>query len=91
MRVITSDDDGLQTVKAGKKPFHDDEEVDERLKEAIAEIRDGLDTIQEQQRVDRNRLSLHSATNQSSHNSMVADSILETFIFMFSLLFQVCD
>jgi hypothetical protein len=89
MRVISSDDDGLQTVKAGKKPLHEDEEVDERLKEALSEIRDGLDAIQEQQRVDRNRLSLHSATNHSSHNGVIIDSILETFVFIMSLLFQV--
>ena len=89
MKVITSDDDGLQTVNAGKRPLHEDAEVDERLKETLAAIRDGLDAIQEQQRVDRNRQSLHSATNRSSHTSVVVDSIIETFVFMLSLLFQV--
>lgn len=72
-----------------RKPFHEDEEVDERIKEAISAIQEGLDAIQEQQRVDRNRLSLHSATNRSSHNGVVVDSIVETVVFIMSLLFQV--
>jgi hypothetical protein len=72
-----------------RKPFHEDEEVDERIQEAISAIQEGLDAIQEQQRVDRNRLSLHSATNRSSHNGVVVDSIVETVVFIMSLLFQV--
>ena len=74
-----------------RKPLHEDEEVDERLREAIAAIKEGLDTIQAQQRVDRNRLSLHSATNRSSHNGVVIDSILETIVFILALLFQITD
>lgn len=72
-----------------RKPFHEDEEVDERIREAISAIQEGLDALQEQQRVDRNRQSLHSATNRSSHNGVVVDSIVETVVFMLSLLFQV--
>lgn len=74
-----------------RKPFHEDEEVDERIQEAISSIQEGLDAIQEQQRIDRNRLSLHSATNRSSHNGVVVDSIVETVVFIMSLLFQVCE
>ena len=66
-----------------------DEEVDERLKLMLAEILDSLHSVQEQQRVDRNRQSLHSATNRSSHNGVVVDSIVETVVFILALVFQV--
>mgnify|MGYP003385053606 CR=1 FL=1 len=85
----TEDESRLEQEDKLRKPFHEDEEVDERLKEAISSIQEDLDAIQEQQRIDRNRLSLHSATNRSSHNGVVVDSIVETVVFIMSLLFQV--
>jgi hypothetical protein len=55
----------------------------------LEKMREGLATVQLQQRRDRNRLSLNSETNRASHNGMVMGSIVETLIFILASLFQV--
>ena len=82
------DDD--KEMKPTEPPvYHEDAEVSSRLAKYISKMREGLARVQRQQRSDRNRLSLNSETNRASHNSMVADSIVETLIFILASLFQV--
>jgi hypothetical protein len=67
----------------------EEEENMERAKESISKIRKGLAKIQLQQQRDRHRLALHSETNISSHNRVVAGSIIETAFFIAASLFQI--
>lgn len=69
--------------------LNENEGVNERLKESIKKIHEGLHFIQHQQKIDRNRLNLYSLTNLSSHNNMIIGSIVETFVFIVACLFQV--
>ena len=45
--------------------------------------------MQSQQTKDRNRLSVHAALNEDSHNNMVVGSLVETVIFIGVSLFQI--
>jgi hypothetical protein len=69
--------------------LNENEDVNKRLRESIRKIHEGLHFIQNQQRIDRNRLNLYSLTNLSSHNNMVIGSIVETLVFIVACLFQV--
>lgn len=91
VRTIAVEDDNDEPKTAATKPpvYHEDKEVNDRLKTYLEKMREGLSTIQLQQRRDRNRLSLNSETNRASHNSMVMGSTGETLIFILASLFQV--
>ena len=67
----------------------EEEENMERAKESISKIRKGLAKIQLQQQRDRHRQALHSETNISSNNRVVAGSIIETAFFIAASLFQI--
>ncbi len=76
-------------IDTQKERYDEDAEVNERLKESIRKIKAGLEAVQRQQHNDRNRLSLHTSTNQNSHSGVVISSIAETAVFIISSLFQV--
>jgi hypothetical protein len=76
--------DPLASVK-----LNENEDVNQRLHASIQKIHEGLHFIQNQQRIDRNRLNLYSLTNLSSHNNMIMGSIVETLVFIVACLFQV--
>jgi hypothetical protein len=76
-------------IKEQKGENQEEEENMERAKESISKIRKGLAKIQLQQQRDRHRLALHSETNISSHNRVVAGSIIETAFFIAASLFQI--
>ena len=76
-------------IKDQKGDNQEEEENMERAKESISKIRKGLAKIQLQQQRDRHRLALHSETNISSHNRVVAGSIIETAFFIAASLFQI--
>jgi hypothetical protein len=90
VRTIAVEDDNDEPKAATQPPvYHEDKEVNARLKTYLEKMREGLATVQLQQRRDRNRLSLNSETNRASHNGMVMGSIVETLIFILASLFQV--
>ena len=61
----------------------------ERVKQSITRIKKDLINIQLQQRRDRHRLTLHSETNETSHNRVIISSLVETAFFVAASLFQV--
>jgi hypothetical protein len=63
--------------------------TNDRLRQSIANIHEGLHKIQLQQKIDRNRMNLNSETNKSIHNGVVMSSVVETAIFLLASLFQV--
>ena len=91
VRVIPdsfADKENSTEVTADVK-LNENEDVNQRLRESIRKIHEGLHFIQNQQRIDRNRLNLYSLTNLSSHNNMIVGSIMETLVFIVACLFQV--
>lgn len=91
VRVIPDSFADLENITeiSSEVKLNENEDVNRRLRESIQKIHEGLHFIQNQQRIDRNRLNLYSLTNLSSHNNMIIGSIVETLVFIVACLFQV--
>lgn len=68
---------------------HGKKEDLDKVQNSINNLRKLSQDVHESQRLDRNRLSVHSSMNDDTHNEMVVGSLVETSIFIGVACFQI--